>query len=110
MVDIKQWRDTAPDYIATSLACCMRRARELRPVPHSLSNMAYDDHRNEYYWHTRELCFALSVALGIPFQYMMNAHSDDVPKLRDHQVLSISSEFWIHVVHPDILVQEIMES
>jgi len=102
-----------------ALACCIERARRLARGDESSTS--------EVYWHTREAVMGIALSRGIRVQEVLSSlmevrfPTDDprgvlcrspgggavkIPR----SLVNGSGPFWTDVVHPDVLVLEVMES
>lgn len=68
------------------------------------------DPLNEYYWYTREACHEFARKLGLFFPDVISLYEHETGTMGKEKLAELSGEFWPDVLHPDLLVQEVMES
>ena len=96
--------------LTMQLAACIRRAYE-GPRGGGLRDHVPKDHpQNEYYWHTREACHVKAKELGVFFPDVIGQFEHVTDTMGKGKIQELSQEFWYEVMHPDLLVSEIMES
>jgi hypothetical protein len=92
---------------ALKLAACIRRACD-GPIKASAPNREHA--LNDYYWHTREACGEKARKLGIFFPDIISEFKHKTCYMGPNSIKKLSEDFWEEVMHPEILVQEVMET
>jgi hypothetical protein len=96
--------------LTMQLAACIRRAYE-GPRGGGLQDHVSRDHpQNEYYWYTREACHAKARELGVFFPDVIGQFEHVTHTIGKSKLQELSQPFWYEVMHPDLLVSEVMES
>jgi hypothetical protein len=97
---------------AKSLAACIRRAYQgpVYKCKYQGRHIGPEDPSNEYYWYTREACCVKARDLGIFFPEVIIIYEHSTNTMGEGKIRELSEEFWADVVHPELLVAEIMES
>lgn len=70
------------------------------------------DPNNEVYWYTRELCAEKLRELGVSVIDLISCYNkwplSGVPRIDKATLTSAAGDTWYEVMHPDILVQDVL--
>jgi hypothetical protein len=96
--------------LAEAIACCIERARCISPK----SKNGWPTPDNEIYWYTREKASVLARELGIKWPMILKeintVYCLTFREEMDSEFILKSELFWIKLAHPDIIIEEVMES
>ena len=65
---------------------------------------------DNYYWYTREAVWELAFKMKIYRPEVIRLYQNEIQFMEGDKIQELSEKYWANVVHPDILVAEIMES